>query len=179
MSVHHLEELNGRILKSIRSIIKKKTNFYGRAISKFLCIMHNQFVMFYSLYQEYELKILCVSVKLADLGIYFIEKHAQWRLHDLQYYWGCNISVVFLTLGPNAAKIIDYVEKCFKRKLRKIKFPAKNSAEADLYLLQEWSYWAPNICHILEIKHWFFLRLKASNITNCIEKCFKQKLYKI
>ncbi len=61
------------------------------------------------------------------------------NLHDLQYCWDCNILVVFATLGLNATKIIDYIEKCFKRKLRKIKFPAKNSAEADLYLPQEWS----------------------------------------
>ncbi len=57
-------------------------------------------------------------------------------LHDLQYYWSCNISVVFPTLGLNVLKIIDYIEKCFKQKLRRIKFPAKNSVEADLYLPQ-------------------------------------------
>ncbi len=44
------------------------------------------------------------------------------------------MSVVFPTLVLNAAKIIDYIKKCWKQKLRKIKFPAKNSAEADLYL---------------------------------------------
>ncbi len=35
-------------------------------------------------------------------------------LHDLQYYWDGNISVVFSTLGLNAAKIIGYIEKYFK-----------------------------------------------------------------
>ncbi len=60
-------------------------------------------------------------------------------LHDLQYCWDYNISVVFPTLGLNAAKIIDYIEKWFNQKLRKIKFPAKNSVPADLYLPQEWS----------------------------------------
>ncbi len=33
--------------------------------------------MFYSLYWEYELKILLVSVKLAYLGNYFTKKHAR------------------------------------------------------------------------------------------------------
>ncbi len=36
--------------------------------------MCNQCAMFYSLYREYELKILCVSVKLAYLGVYFERK---------------------------------------------------------------------------------------------------------
>ncbi len=31
------------------------------------------------------------------------------------------------TLGLNAAKNVDYIEKWFKQKLRKIKFPTKNS----------------------------------------------------
>ncbi len=49
-------------------------------------------------------------------------------LRDLQSYWDCNISVVFPTLRLNTAKIIDYIEKCFKQKLHRIKFPAKNSS---------------------------------------------------
>ncbi len=43
------------------------------------------------------------------------------------------------TLGLNVAKNIDYIEKRFKRKLRKIKFPTKNLVEAYLYLPLEWS----------------------------------------
>ncbi len=43
------------------------------------------------------------------------------------------------TLALNTAKNIDYIEKCFKRKLSIIKFPAKNSVDAYLYLSQEWS----------------------------------------
>ncbi len=42
------------------------------------------------------------------------------------------------TLALNAAKSIDYIEKFSKRKLRRIKFPIKNSVEAYLYLHQEW-----------------------------------------
>ncbi len=125
------------------------------------------------------LKILQVNVKLACLGIYFTKNIQDSDLHDLQYCWDCKISVVFPTLGLDAAKIIDYIEKYFKRKLCRIKFPAKNSAEADLYLPQEWRYGATNICHIIELKSRFFLRLKASKIIDCIEKCFNQKLYKI
>ncbi len=41
---------------------------------------------------------------------------------------------IMFTLGLNAAKIIDYIEECLKEKLRRIKFPAKNSVEAYLYL---------------------------------------------
>ncbi len=48
-------------------------------------------------------------------------------------------------LGLNAAKNTDYMEKCLKQKLHRIKFPTKNSVEAYLYLHQEWSYWAPKI----------------------------------
>ncbi len=56
------------------------------------------------------------------------------NLLDLQYCWDCNTLVVFLTLGQNAAKISDYIEKYIKQKLHRIKFPTKNSVEADLYL---------------------------------------------
>ncbi len=38
------------------------------------------------------------------------------------------------TLGLYAAKNIDYIETYFKQKLRRIKFPIKNSEEAYLYL---------------------------------------------
>ncbi len=43
------------------------------------------------------------------------------------------------TLEPNAVKNIDYIEKYFKQKLYKIKFVAKNSLSAYLYLPPEWS----------------------------------------
>ncbi len=49
-------------------------------------------------------------------------------------------------LELNTTKSIDYIEKCFTRKLRRIKFPAKNSMEAYLYLPQKWSQEAPKIC---------------------------------
>ncbi len=103
------------------------------------------------------------------------------NLHDLQYCWDCNISVVFPTSGLNSTNIIDYIEKCFKRKLARIKFSVKNSVEADIYLLPgvELGGGAPNIFYVLELKSTFFLGLKASKIIDCIEKCFKQKLYKI
>ncbi len=69
-----------------------------------------------------------------------LQKNVQdGNFRDVQYCSDCNISLVFPTLGLNATKIIDYIEKCFKRKLRRIKFPAKKSVEADLYLPQEWS----------------------------------------
>ncbi len=141
--------------------------------------MRNQSGIFFSLYREYELKILCVSVKLAYLGTYFQKNMQGGDLYDLQYCWDCNISVVFPTLGQTVAKMIDYIEKYFKRKLSKIKFPAKNLVEADFYLSQELSYGAPNICHGLELKSRFFLELKSSKIIDCIEKCFKQNIIKL
>ncbi len=56
---------------------------------------------------------------------------------------------VFATLGLNVAKIIDYIEKCFKQKLYKIKFPIKNSVGACFYLPKKWSWGAAKICHFL------------------------------
>ncbi len=44
-----------------------------------------------------------------------------------------------LPLGLNNAKNADYIEKCLKQKLRRIKFSKKISWNAYLYLLQEWS----------------------------------------
>ncbi len=44
-----------------------------------------------------------------------------------------------LTLGLNAAKNIDYIEKCFKQKLRRIKFPIRDSEDVCFYLSQEWN----------------------------------------
>ncbi len=49
------------------------------------------------------------------------------------------------TLELNVVKIIDYIEKCFKQKLHRIKFATKNSGEAYFYLLLEWSQKAPKI----------------------------------
>ncbi len=43
------------------------------------------------------------------------------------------------TFGLNAAKSTYCIEKCFKQKLYKIKFPTKNSVGASLYLPLEWS----------------------------------------
>ncbi len=43
--------------------------------------MYYQCGMFYSLYREYEFKILRIIVKLAYLGIYFTEKRARRRLN--------------------------------------------------------------------------------------------------
>ncbi len=42
-----------------------------------------------------------------------------------------------LTLGLNTAKDIDYIEKWFKQKLHRIKFPKENPVEAYLYVPQE------------------------------------------
>ncbi len=49
------------------------------------------------------------------------------------------------TLELSAAKNIDYIEKYFKGKLQRIKFPTKNSVDACLYLPLKWSYGAPKI----------------------------------
>ncbi len=56
----------------------------------------------------------------------------------LRYYDGHKWESRF-TLALNAAKNIDYTEKCFKQKLSTIKFAANNSVYTYLYLSQEWS----------------------------------------
>ncbi len=43
------------------------------------------------------------------------------------------------SLGLNAVKSSDYIEKFFNQKLAKIKFLTKNSVDAYFYLPQEWS----------------------------------------
>ncbi len=43
------------------------------------------------------------------------------------------------TLRLNTAKNTDYIEKCFKQKLCRIKFPKKKLEAAYLYLPQKWS----------------------------------------
>ncbi len=59
------------------------------------------------------------------------------------------------TLGLNAEKNTDYIEKWFKQKLHKIKFSTKNSKEANLYLPLEWSYGASKMCPVWKIViHW-------------------------
>ncbi len=49
------------------------------------------------------------------------------------------------TSGLNAAKIIDYIKKCFVWKLYKIIFHTKKSVNTYLYFPQEWSYGASTI----------------------------------
>ncbi len=65
-----------------------------------------------------------------------MELKASEDLSFLKYYNGQEWESRF-TLALNTAKNIDYIEKCFKQKLNKIKFPAKNSLDAYLYLSQE------------------------------------------
>ncbi len=83
----------------------------------------------------------------------------------------------------NAAKSTSYIEKCFKQKLSEIKFPTKNSLDAYLYLTQEWNQGLPNTCHFLNnALKWesrLTLWLNVGKSTDCVEKCFKQKLYQI
>ncbi len=64
-----------------------------------------------------------------------------WGLKDVSYlkYYNTLEWESRFTLGPKAAKNIDYIEKWFKWKLRKIKFPSENLVEAYVYLLQEWT----------------------------------------
>ncbi len=50
------------------------------------------------------------------------------------------------TLGLNAAKSTNYIEKYFKQKLCKIIFPTKNSMDAYVYRSQGWIYGTPKMC---------------------------------
>ncbi len=78
------------------------------------------------------LQKLSKSVSLSTTGV---ELGGIKDMSCLKYY---NTLRQF-TLGLNAAKNIDYIEKWFKRKLCKIKFLTKYSVEAYLYLPPEWS----------------------------------------
>ncbi len=50
-------------------------------------------------------------------------------------------------LGLNAPKTANYIEKYFKKKLFRIKFPTKNSVDAHLYLPQELNKKVPKVGH--------------------------------
>ncbi len=121
------------IVESIRSI-SQESKFYRRAVSKFLYTICNQCGIFYSLSQEYELKILRVSVKLPT-WVFTLQKNMQGAgLTRLTVLWKLQHFNVFFNFRAEAAKMIDYIEKCFKRKLYRIRWSAKNSAEVDLHL---------------------------------------------
>ncbi len=105
-------------------------------------------------------------------------------LCDLQYYWDCNISVVFPTLELNVAKIIDYIEKASNESSAELNFLQKNSVAADLCLPQEWSLRATNIRRVLELKSRLFwnwrlpklsIVLKIASNKSCIKLNFQQK----
>ncbi len=55
---------------------------------------------------------------------------------DLPFLKYCIRMGKYNHFGLNDAKSTDYIEKCLKQKLFKIKFSTKNSAEAYLYLSQ-------------------------------------------
>ncbi len=46
----------------------------------------------------------------------------------------------------NPVKNTVYIEKCFKQKLRDIKFPQKKSGDAYLYSPQEWRWGSKDLC---------------------------------
>ncbi len=99
-------------------------------------------------------------------------------LYDLQYCWDCNLSVVFPTLGLNTLqKLLIISKNALNKSCEELNFLQKTQRKQVFYLAKEWSYRVPNICHTLELKSRFFLRLKASKIIDCIEECFKQQLY--
>ncbi len=58
-------------------------------------------------------------------------------------YYNLQKRQITFTLGLNAAKNTDYMEKRFKLKLFRIKFSTKKSVGAYVYLPPEWSYGAP------------------------------------
>ncbi len=87
-----------------------------------------------------------------------------------------------LTLGLNTAKNTNYIGKCFKQKLHRIKFPIKNLKHAYLYLPQEWSKRALPFLKYYNAWEWkgrFTLGLNIAKNIDFNEKCFKQKLHVI
>ncbi len=95
------------------------------------------------------------------------------RLPFLKYYDVMEWESRF-TLGLNPGKNADYIKKCFKQKLFRIKHPTKNSLNA----------WLKD-CHFWNIfMYWngsrFTLRLSAArNMDYNIKKWFKEKSFKI
>ncbi len=77
-----------------------------------------------------------------------LQSRARWlqRLQILKYYNVLEQESRF-TLGLNAAKNTDYIKKCLKLKLFRIKFPTKNLSGTYIYLSQEQSQESPKICH--------------------------------
>ncbi len=74
---------------------------------------------------------LCLSVPRVELGapkIVIFEK--------ILY---CIEIEKHVHLGPDAVNNTNYIKKCFKQKLCRVKFLAKNSVDTCVYLLQEWS----------------------------------------
>ncbi len=87
------------------------------------------------------------------------------------------------TLGLNAAKSTDYIKKCFKQKLSKIKFCTQNSVKSDLLSPQRveigCSKCLPFLKYALEWKSRFNCEQNTTKNTDYIEKYSEQKLYKI
>ncbi len=82
------------------------------------------------------------------------------------------------TLGLDTAKITNVIEKYFKRKLLRIKFPTKNSAGAHVYLSQKLSLGVQRLSSfryyiVLKWDYRFALELSGAKISEYIEKRFK------
>ncbi len=67
----------------------------------------------------------------------------EWVSQIYDFYM-CFNGVQGFTLGRKLQKY-DYIKKCFKQKLFRIKFSTKNSLDAFLHQPQEWNYRAPKI----------------------------------
>ncbi len=78
-------------------------------------------------------KTLWVHVFISSMG--GARGHQKFAVVEIMHRYGKVSSLWRL----NAAESTDCIEKCFKQKLYKIKFPRKNFVGARLYIPQEWS----------------------------------------
>ncbi len=73
----------------------------------------------------------------------FLKHYLSYNLNNIYSKYSSMLRMIFskilnrFFLGTEASKIIVCIEKCFKQKLCKIKFPTKNSIGLCVYLSQE------------------------------------------
>ncbi len=85
-----------------------------------------------------ELNFVQKTQRSLSLCLTEVQFGASKNFEFLTYYNALGGENTYIS-GLNAAKNIEHIEKCIKRKLHRIKFRTRNSMDVYLYLYQEWS----------------------------------------
>ncbi len=102
-----------RLYESIRGEVSVSIYLHTLTFFRVLSArVYNWHDMVFSLYREYELKILRVNVKLTYLGISFTEKHAGWRLMWLNNIVEIAIFQLFFQLKGSTLQKLLIISKC-------------------------------------------------------------------